>query len=94
MATTMGTKGIRIGSCPRCGKLGLLIERITVTTNGNRKYTYRKLNIAHYVGYGIFENGKRKLVDRIHWCYLNSKQLQSVRQTFTQNVTQNMMIFV
>ena len=37
------------------------------------------------------KNGKP--VDKIHWCYLNAKQLEqlqttSVRQTFTQNVTQ------
>ena len=86
----MEIKGIRIENCPRCGKSGLQIERLTVTRNGLKKYTYRKLNIAHYSGYGISKNGK--LVDRIHWCYLNAeqiKQLQSVRQIFTQNVRQN-----
>ncbi len=88
----MENKGIQIEKCPRCGKHGLLLEKSTVTNNGVKRYAYRKLNVAHYSGYGISNNGKQ--VDRIHWCYLNSKQLQSVRQTFTQNVTQNMMIFV
>ena len=86
----LANKGIQIEKCPRCGKSGLLIERLTVTTNGSKKYTYRKLNVAHYSGYGISKNGK--LVDKIHWCYLNAeqiKQLQIVRQNFTQNVTQN-----
>ena len=88
----MENKGIQIEKCPRCGKHGLIIERLTVTTNGNKKYTYRKLNVAHYLGNGISRNGK--LVDRIHWCYLNAEQLKQlqesgVRQTFTQNVTQN-----
>jgi hypothetical protein len=87
----MENRGIQIEKCPRCSKHGLLIERITVT-NGNKKYTYRKLNVAHYAGYGISKNGKP--VDKIHWCYLNAEQLKqlqntSVRQTFTQNVTQN-----
>jgi hypothetical protein len=55
------------------------------------KYTYRKLNVAHYSGHGISKN--EKLVDRIHWCYLNTEQLKQfqsscVRQTFTQTVTQ------
>ena len=88
----MENKGIQIEKCPRCGNHGLLIERLTVTTIGPKKYTYRKLNVAHYVGYGISRN--RKPVDRIKWCYLNAQQLkqfesQDVRQTFTQNVTQN-----
>ena len=86
----MESKGVQIEKCPRCSKHGLLLERLTVTTNGMKKYTYRKLNVAHYSGYGISKNGE--LVDRIHWCYLNAeqiKQLQNVRQTFTQNVTQN-----
>jgi hypothetical protein len=87
----MENKGIQIEKCPRCGKQGLLIERITVTRNGSKKYTYRKFNVAHYVGYGTSKNGKP--VDRIKWCYLNTDQLKqlentSVRQTFTQNVTQ------
>ena len=87
----MESKGIQIEKCPRCSKHGLLIERLTVTTNGVKKYTYRKLNVAHYAGYGISRNGKP--VDRIHWCYLNAEQLRQlqesgVRQTFTQNVTQ------
>ena len=85
----MKNKGMQIEKCPRCRKHGLLIERLTVTTNGMKKYTYRRLNVAHYSGYGISKNGKA--VDRIHWCYLNAdqiKQLQNVRQTFTQNVTQ------
>jgi hypothetical protein len=87
----METHGVKIEKCPRCGKSGLLPERLTVTRNGLKKYTYRKLNIAHYLGNGISKNGKP--VDRIHWCYLNAdqiKQLQSSgdRQTFTQNVTQ------
>jgi len=84
----MENHGIKIEKCPRCGKQGLLIERVTVTKNGNKRYTYRKLNIARYSGYSISKNGKP--VDRIHWCYLNSeqlKQLKNVRQTFTQNVT-------
>ena len=86
----MENHGIKIRKCPRCGKQGLLIERVTVTTNGATKYTHRRLNIAHYAGYGISRNGKP--VDRIHWWYLNSeqlKQLKNVRQTFTQNVTQD-----
>jgi hypothetical protein len=86
----MENKGIKIEKCPRCGKHGLLLERLTVTKNGMKKYTYRKLNVAHYSGHYISKNGK--LVDRIHWCYLNAdqiKQLENVRQTFTQNVTQN-----
>ena len=83
----MENKGMQIQKCPRCGKQGLLIERLTVTTNGVKKYTYRKLNVAHYLGNGISRNGKP--VDRIRWCYLNAEQLQSVRQTFTHNVTQN-----
>ena len=87
----MENKGIQIEKCPRCSKHGLLIERMTVTTNGSKKYTYRKLNVAHYAGYGISRNGKP--VDRIHWCYLNADQIKQlaesgVRQTFTQNVTQ------
>ena len=87
----MENKGMQIEKCPRCSKNGLLIERTTVTKNGNKKYTYRKLNVAHYAGYGISKNGKP--VDRIHWCYLNADKLkqlesQSVTQTFTQNVTQ------
>ena len=82
---------MQIEKCPRCGDPGLLIERITVTTNGMKKYTCRKLNVAHYADYGISKNGKS--VYRIHWCCLNAehiKELQSqgVRQTFTQNVTQ------
>jgi hypothetical protein len=88
----MESKGIHIEKCPRCSKQGLLIERTTVTTNGSKKYAYRKLNVAHYSGCGISKNGKP--VDRIHWCYLNEEQLKqlqntSVRQTFTQKVTQN-----
>jgi hypothetical protein len=86
----MENKGVQIDKCSRCGNSSLLIERLTVTRNGLKKYTYRRLNVAHYSGYGISKNGK--LVDRIHWCYLNAeqiKQLQPVRQTFTQNVTQN-----
>ena len=88
----MQNHGIQIENCPRCGKHGLLIERLTVTTNGMKKYKYRRLNVAHYAGYGISRNGKP--VDRIHWCYLNAEQLKqlqttSVRQIFTQNVTQN-----
>jgi hypothetical protein len=88
----MERKGIQIEKCPRCGNHGLLIERMTVTKNGNKKYTYKKLNVAHYTGYGISRNGKP--VDRIKWCYLNAEQLKqlqntNVRQTFTQNVTQN-----
>ena len=88
----MECKGIQIDNCPRCSKYGLLIERLTVTRNGNKKYTYRKLNVAHYAGNGISKNGKP--VDRIHWCYLNTEQLKQlpesgVRQIFTQNVTQN-----
>jgi len=80
----MENKGIQIEKCPRCSKHGLLIERMTVTTNGSKKYTYRKLNVAHYAGYGISKNGKP--VARIHWCYLNAEQLRqlqitSVRQT-------------
>ena len=87
----MENKGIQIEKCPRCNKHGLLIERMTVTTNGLKRYTYRKLNVAHYAGYGISKNGKP--VDRIKWCYLNAEQLKQlhksgVRQTFTQNVTQ------
>ena len=88
----MENKGIQIEKCPRCGKHGLLIKRLTVTKNGSKKYTYRKLNVAHYSGHYISKNGK--LVDRIHWCYLNAEQIKEVqgldvRQTFTQNVTQN-----
>ena len=92
----MENKGIQIEKCPRCGNHGLLIERLTATTNGNKKYTYRKLNVAHYAGYGISRNGKP--VDRIHWCYLNAEHIkelhdlgvtQKVRQNFTQTVTQN-----
>ena len=87
----MEDKGIQIKKRPRCGNHGLLIERLTVTTNGNKKYTHRKLNVVHYAGYGISRNGKP--VDRIHWCYLNVEQLKElqesgVRQTFVQNVTQ------
>ena len=87
----MGKKGVRIENCPRCGKPGLLIERLMVTTTGMKKYKYRRLNVAHYVGCGISKNGKR--VDRIHWCYLNAQQLtqlrlSSVSQTVTHNVTQ------
>jgi hypothetical protein len=87
----MENKGIQIEKCPRCGSHGLLIERLTVTRNGNKKYVYKKLNVAHYAGYGISKNGKP--VDRIHWCYLNAEQIKqlqttNVRQTFTQNVTQ------
>lgn len=87
----MEKHGIRIESCPRCGKQGLLIERPTVTKRGDKKYTYRKLYVAHYLGNGISRNGKP--VDRIQWCYLNAehiKELQSqgVTQNFTQNVTQ------
>jgi hypothetical protein len=89
--TKMESKGIQIEKCPRCGKHGLMIERLTVTTNGMKKYTYKRLNIAHYAGCGISRNGKP--VDRIHWCYLNTEQIKqlesSVRQSFTQNVTQN-----
>ena len=88
----MESKGIQIEKCPRCGKHGLLIARQTVTTNGTKKYMYRKLNVAHYLGNGISRNGKS--VDRIHWCYLNAKQIKElqslgVRQNLTQNVTQN-----
>jgi len=87
----MESKGIQIEKCSRCSEPGLLIERQTVTTNGVKKYTYRKLNVAQYLGNGISRNGKA--VDRIQWCYLNAEQLkqlesQGVRQTFTQNVTQ------
>jgi len=89
----MESHGIQLESCPRCGKQGLLIERDTVTTRGDKKYTYRKWYVAHYSGNYLSQNGK--LVDRIHWCYMNSKQLkqlqsvtQNVRQTATQTVTQ------
>jgi hypothetical protein len=92
----MESKGIQIEKCPRCRMHGLLIERITVTKSGSKKYTYKRLNVAHYGGYGISKNGKP--VDRIHWCYLNAEQLkqlqntsvtQTVRQNVTQTVTQN-----
>ena len=87
----MENKGIQIEKCPRCSKHGLLIERLTVTKNGNKKYTYRKLNVVHYAGYGMSKNGKP--VDRIKWCYLNVEQVKElqlvgVRQNLTQNVTQ------
>jgi hypothetical protein len=86
----MEHKGVKIEKCPRCGKSGLLLERSTVTRNGLKKYTYRRVNVAHYVGYGISKNGKP--VDRIHWCYLNTEQLKQlessgVRQTVTHTVT-------
>jgi len=45
----MENHGVKIESCPRCGKQGLLIERLTVTKSGMKKYTYRKLNVAHYM---------------------------------------------
>ena len=88
----MGKKGVRIEECPRCGKPGLLIERLTVTRHGVKTYRYKRLNVAHYLRYGISKNGKR--VDRIHWCYLNSDQLKQleasgVRQTVTHNGTHN-----
>ena len=87
---TMGKKGVRIEHCPRCGKHGLLIERLMVTTTGRKKYKYRRLNVAHYSGYGISKNGKP--VNRIHWCYLNAQHLKhlessGVRHTVTHKVT-------
>ncbi len=88
----MGKKGVRIEECPRCGDSGLLIERVTVTRHSVKTYTYKRLNVAHYSGYGISKNGKP--VDRIHWCYLNAQHLKHLessgaRQTVTHNVTHN-----
>ena len=90
----MENHGIQLESCPRCGKQGLLIERDTVTKRGGKKYTYRKLYVAHYSGNYTSENGK--LVDRIRWCYMNSGHIQrlqnvtqNVRQYVTQKVTRN-----
>ena len=54
----------------------LLIERLTVTKSGMKRYLYKRLNVAHYSGYGISKNGK--LVDRIQWCYLNAEQLKQL----------------
>jgi hypothetical protein len=68
----MQNHGIQIEQCPRCGKHGLLFERLTVTRNGLKKYTYRKLNVAYYLGNSVSKNGKP--VDRIQWRYLNTER--------------------
>ncbi len=44
-------KASKSKNVPDVEKQGLLIERITVTTNRNKKYVYRKLNVAHYSGH-------------------------------------------
>ena len=94
----MDKHGLHIENCPRCGKHGLLIERSTVTKTGDKKYTYKRWNVAHYQT--ISKNGK--MVSKIQWCYINAEQIkelqthgvtQTVTQTDTNNETRDSNVF-
>ena len=55
--------------CPRCGELGIITQKMTVS---KKRFKYKKWYVLHTTYTNIDKPKKRKQ----KWCYLNKEQLE------------------